>query len=249
MLNIQNLHSSISGKEILHGINFIAKPGEVHMWMGPNGSGKSTLARTIVGFPEYEITSGKILLNEKDVTTLGITERALAGIFMGFQHPVDVPGVNFRNFLRLAYNSHLPKDKQLPVFKFKDLLTKKAEELEINPDLLDRDLNYQLSGGEKKKMEMLQMAILEPRYIILDEIDSGLDTDAVKTIFGGVKRYKEDHPEVALIIISHYEKILSFIKPDFVHVLNSGKIIKSGTDELITEINKNGYQQIINSEG
>jgi Fe-S cluster assembly ATP-binding protein len=249
MLNIQNLFSSINEKEILHGINFIAKPGEVHMWMGPNGSGKSTLARTIVGFPEYKITSGEILLDKKDITTLGITERALAGIFMGFQHPVDVPGVNFRNFLRLAFNSRLPKDEQLPVFKFKDLLTKKAEELEINPDLLDRDLNYQLSGGEKKKMEMLQMAILEPRYIILDEIDSGLDTDAVKTIFGGVKRYKEGHPEAILIIISHYEKILNFIKPDFVHVLNNGRIIKSGTNELITAINKNGYQEIINSEG
>jgi Fe-S cluster assembly ATP-binding protein len=247
MLKISNLHCNIDNKEILKGVDFNVKPGEIHILMGPNGSGKSTLARTLTGFPEYQISQGEITLDDQLLNSLSIDERARLGLFMAFQYPVEIPGVNFRNFLRLSYNSHYPKDKQLSVFKFKELLETKAREFNIADKLIDRDLNYNLSGGEKKKMEILQMAILQPKYAILDETDSGLDIDAIKVIFAGINQYTKNNKEVGLIIITHYERILDFIHPDFVHILSQGKIIKEGGDDLIKEINKSGYESLINA--
>lgn len=247
MLKISNLHCNIDNKEILKGLDLTVKPGEIHILMGPNGSGKSTLARTLTGFPEYQISQGEITLDDNVLNSMSIDQRARLGLFMAFQYPVEIPGVNFRNFLRLSYNSHYPKEKQLSVFKFKELLESKAREFNIDNKLIDRDLNYNLSGGEKKKMEILQMAILQPKYAILDETDSGLDIDAIKVIFAGINQYAMNNKEVGLIIITHYERILDFIHPDFVHILSQGKIIKEGGDDLIKEINKSGYESLINA--
>ena len=243
MLKISNLHCSIDDKQILQGINLEVKPGEIHILMGPNGSGKSTLARTLIGFPEYKIGSGTITLDGIDLTASTIDERARMGLFMAFQYPVEVPGVNFRNFLRLAYNSKFPKTEQMSVFKFKEYLENTAKGFDIPLTLLDRDLNNNLSGGEKKKMEILQMAILKPKFAILDETDSGLDIDALKVIFAGINQYTERAKNVGLIIITHYERILDFIKPNYVHIMKQGQIVKEGGNDLIKEINKNGYEK------
>jgi Fe-S cluster assembly ATP-binding protein len=248
MLKISNLFCHIDKKEILNGIDLEINPGEIHILMGPNGSGKSSLARTIVGFPEYTIEKGNINLDGEDITSMPIDERARKGIFMAFQYPVEVPGINFRNFLRMAYNSRFPKDKQLSVFKFRDLLKEKASLLNVPEKLIDRDLNYNLSGGEKKKMEILQMEVLQPKYCILDETDSGLDIDALKTIFGSINQFAQNNKHIGMVIITHYEKILDFIKPDFVHILSKGKIIKRGGNDLIKLINKKGYEGIINEK-
>lgn len=244
MLKIINLHcTTTNNKEILKGINLAIQPGEIHVIMGPNGSGKSTLAKTLMGHPSFEISKGKILLDNEDITKQGPSERAHSGLFVAYQYPVEVPGVNFSNFLRLAYNSSREKSEQLPVFKFRRLLKETAQKLDFSEELLNRNLNEDLSGGEKKKAEILQMAILQPKYAILDETDSGLDMDALKSVFVGVNTIIDSKNKPGVLVITHYQRIFDYIKPNFVHILYNGKITTSGGLDLVKSIEKNGYKQ------
>lgn len=244
MLKITNLHCvTADDKEILKGVDLSIKPGELHVLMGPNGSGKSTLSKTLMGHPSFEITSGRINLDGTDITESEPDERAHAGLFIAYQYPVEVPGVNFSNFLRLAYNSSRNKSQHLPVFKFRKLLKETAAELDFPESLLDRNLNEDLSGGEKKKAEILQMAVLQPKYAILDETDSGLDLDALKSVFEGVNKIIASERKLGVLIITHYQRIFDYIKPDFVHILYNGKIAASGGLELVNSIEEHGYKQ------
>jgi len=244
MLKITNLHcTTADNKEILKGVNLSIKPGELHVLMGPNGSGKSTLSKTLMGHPSFEISKGKISLDGEDITGSEPDERAHAGLFVAYQYPVEVPGVNFSNFLRLAYNSSREKSEQLPVFKFRKLLKDTADELDFPEKLLDRNLNEDLSGGEKKKAEILQMAVLQPKYAILDETDSGLDLDALKSVFTGVNKIIASKRKLGVLVITHYQRIFDYIKPDFVHILYNGKIAASGGLELVESIEESGYKQ------
>jgi len=242
MLKIDKLTVQSSDKLILKDVSLSVKPGEIHVLMGPNGSGKSTLVKTLCGLPDYDIKSGKISLNGKLLNDLSIDERSKLGLFIAFQYPLEVPGVSFRNFLRLAYNTHYGKDKQLSPAAFATLLNEASEELEISVKLLDRDLNFNLSGGEKKKMEILQMMILKPKYAILDEIDSGLDIDANKIIYKAVHDLSTRIQNTGFLIITHYERILDYLNPNFVYVIKSGEIVDSGGKNLINNILKYGYK-------
>jgi Fe-S cluster assembly ATP-binding protein len=244
MLTITNLTCSAGDHMIIDSLSLQINKGEIHVLMGPNGSGKSTLAKAIMGYPGITVDSGSIKFNSKDITYLPVTDRARLGIFMAFQYPLDIPGVNFRNFLRLAYNSGLPKDKQIPVFKFKELLTTQAKRLDIDPAILDRNLNEDLSGGEKKKSEILQLAILKPKLAILDETDSGLDIDALKSVFAGINILKKENPDMALLIITHYHKVFDYLKPDRIHILKKGRVIRSGKLELLKEIETYGFKKL-----
>ncbi|MCA9380379.1 Fe-S cluster assembly ATPase SufC [Candidatus Dojkabacteria bacterium] len=248
MLKIKNLHCQTSdGKEILKGVNLEIKPGDLHVLMGPNGSGKSTLSKTLMGHPSFEITEGTIELDGENITDKEVSERAHSGLFVAYQYPVEVPGVNFSNFLRLAYNSNKPDSKKLPVFKFRKLLKEKANQLDFSEDLLDRNLNEDLSGGEKKKAEILQLAVLKPKYAILDETDSGLDLDALKSVFQAVNNIISSEKKLGVLIITHYQRIFDYINPDFVHVLRDGRIVESGDKKLINKIEKDGYKQFKNA--
>lgn len=247
MLQINNLHCSTSDeKEILKGVNLNINPGELHVLMGPNGSGKSTLSKTLMGHPSFEITEGTIELDGEDLTEKEVNERAHSGLFVAYQYPVEVPGVNFSNFLRLAYNSNKSDSDKLPVFKFRKLLKEKAQELDFSESLLDRNLNEDLSGGEKKKAEILQLAVLKPKYAILDETDSGLDLDALKSVFQAVNNIIASEKKLGVLIITHYQRIFDYINPDYVHVLSDGKIVESGDKKLIDKIEKDGYKQFKN---
>jgi Fe-S cluster assembly ATP-binding protein len=242
MLNIKNLHVSINGKEILRGLNLEIKAGEVHAIMGPNGTGKSTLASVITGKEGYEITEGTISYLGKDISGLSIEERALEGIFLGFQYPVEIPGVSMTNFMRTALNEHR-KHKGLdpiPAAEFLATMEKKRKLLEIQDKLTNRSVNEGFSGGEKKRNEIFQMAMLEPKLAILDETDSGLDIDALKVVAKGVNALKTK--DNATLVITHYQRLLDYIVPDFVHVLNDGKIIRSGGKELAIELEEKGYE-------
>lgn len=244
MLKITNLHcSTTTGKSILKGVNLTIKPGELHVLMGPNGSGKSTLSKTLMGHPSFEITKGKIKIDNTDITELETNERAHAGLFVAYQYPTEVPGVDFSNFLRLAYNSSRKDSEKLPVFRFRKLLKETAEELDFPEKLLNRNLNEDLSGGEKKKAEILQMAVLQPKYAILDETDSGLDLDALKSVFSGVNKIIATKKKLGVLVITHYQRIFDYIKPGFIHILINGKIVTSGGLELVKKIEKNGYKQ------
>ncbi|HBS11367.1 MAG TPA: Fe-S cluster assembly ATPase SufC [Flavobacteriaceae bacterium] len=241
MLEIKNLHANIGDKEILKGINLSIKAGEVHAIMGPNGSGKSTLATVIAGKEEYEVTKGKITLNNEDLEDLAPEERAHKGIFLSFQYPIEIPGVSVTNFVKTAINETRKANgkKELPA---KDMLKKireKSELLEIDRKFLSRSLNEGFSGGEKKRNEIFQMAMLEPKLAILDETDSGLDIDALKVVANGVNKLKSN--DNAVILITHYQRLLDYIVPDFVHVLHNGKIVKSGGKELAHELEAKGY--------
>ncbi len=241
MLEIKNLHANIDNKEILKGINLSVKAGEVHAIMGPNGSGKSTLASVIAGKEEYDVTEGEILLNNEDIDGLAPEERAHKGIFMSFQYPIEIPGVTVTNFIKTAINETRKANgkEELPA---KDMLKKireTAELLEIDRKFLSRSLNEGFSGGEKKRNEIFQMAMLEPKLAILDETDSGLDIDALKVVANGVNKLKSN--DNAVIIITHYQRLLDYIVPDFVHVLHDGKIVKSGGKELAHELEEKGY--------
>lgn len=242
MLNIKNLHVSINGKEILRGLNLEINAGEVHAIMGPNGTGKSTLASVITGKDGYEITDGTITYLGKNIAGLSIEERALEGIFLGFQYPVEIPGVSMTNFMRTALNEHR-KHKGLDPISAVDFLAKMEEKrklLEIHDKLTNRSVNEGFSGGEKKRNEIFQMAILEPKLAILDETDSGLDIDALKVVAKGVNALKTK--DNATLVITHYQRLLDYIVPDFVHVLNEGKIIRSGGKELAFELEEKGYE-------
>ena len=244
MLTIENLHAQVDGKAILNGIDLDVKAGEVHAIMGPNGSGKSTLSSVIAGNEDYEVTQGKLLLKGNDLAELDAEERAHLGIFLSFQYPVEIPGVTVTNFIKTAINANR-KAQGLEEMPASDLLKKireKAKLLEIDSKFLSRSLNEGFSGGEKKRNEIFQMAMLEPALSILDETDSGLDIDALKIVANGVNKLKGK--DNAMVVITHYQRLLDYIVPDFVHVLFDGKIVKSGTKELAHELEKKGYDWI-----
>jgi Fe-S cluster assembly ATP-binding protein len=241
MLEVKNLHASINNKEILKGINLDIKAGEVHAIMGPNGSGKSTLSAVIAGKDEFEITKGSVILNGEDLEEFAPEERAHKGIFLSFQYPIEIPGVTVTNFIKTAINE-TRKAKGLEDLPAKDMLKlirEKADMLEIDRKFLSRSLNEGFSGGEKKRNEIFQMAMLEPKLAILDETDSGLDIDALKIVANGVNKLKSK--DNAVVIITHYQRLLEYIVPDFVHVLYNGKIVKSGGKELALELEAKGY--------
>ena len=241
MLEIKDLHAGFEGTEIINGISLTVKKGETHAVMGPNGSGKSTLAKVLVGHPAYEVTSGEVLFQGKNLLEMETDERSLAGVFMGFQYPVEIPGVNNAEFMRMAYNAQLVnegKDEVDPL-DFDDILQEKMDMLGMEDKYKERSCNDGFSGGEKKKNEILQMAILKPVLSILDETDSGLDIDALRIVADGVNKLNGD--DNALILITHYQRLLDHIKPDFVHVISGGKIIKSGGKELAHEVEAQGY--------
>lgn len=244
MLEIKDLKVEIEGKEILKGINLSVNAGEVHAIMGPNGSGKSTLASALAGRDYFKISHGKILYDGKDLQELSPEDRAREGIFLGFQYPVEIPGVSMVNFLRTAINSMRKyRDLEpLPAGDFLKLMREKKKIVEINSDLTNRSVNEGFSGGEKKKNEIFQMALLEPRLAILDETDSGLDIDALRIVANGVNKLRS--PENATIVITHYQRLLEYIVPDVVHVLYKGRIVKSGDQSLARELEKHGYDWI-----
>ncbi|MBN4070502.1 Fe-S cluster assembly ATPase SufC [Olleya sp. AH-315-F22] len=244
MLKIENLHASVEGKTILNGINLEVKAGEVHAIMGPNGSGKSTLAAVIAGKEEYEVEKGKITFEEQDIDELSAEERAHKGIFLSFQYPVEIPGVSVTNFMKTAINETRKAKglKDMPASEMLKLIREKSELLEIDRKFLSRSLNDGFSGGEKKRNEIFQMAILEPKLAILDETDSGLDIDAIRIVSNGVNKLK--NKDNAVIVITHYQRLLDYIVPDFVHVIYNGKIVKSGSKELANELEEKGYDWI-----
>ena len=241
-LNINNLNVSIEGKKILNDFNLTINQGEVHAIMGPNGSGKSTLANVIAGNEDYEVTSGKIMFKDENLLDLNIEERAQKGVFLAFQYPVEIPGVNITPFLQAAINSKLKSDdkEELDNLSFAKLLRSKAKELGINSDMLKRSINTGFSGGEKKRYEILQMSMLNPEFTIFDETDSGLDVDALRIVTEGINKFKNN--KNSFLIITHYQKLLDYIHPDYVHVMREGSIIKSGDISLASEIEESGYQ-------
>ena len=242
MLEIKNLQVSINNKSILKGLNLSIKPGELHAIMGPNGSGKSTLANVLSGKGGYKI-SGKLNFEGKDLKEITIEERAKKGIFLAFQYPLEIPGVNTNIFLKTSLNSirKARGEKEMDTLSFLKLLKEKSSELGIDENFLSRQLNVGFSGGEKKKNEILQMKILDPNFSILDETDSGLDIDALKVIANGVNSSR--NKKKSFLVITHYQRLLNYIKPDFVHVLSDGKIVKSGCSELAEELEKTGYKK------
>lgn len=241
MIKIENLHASIDGQPILKGINLEVKPGEVHAIMGPNGSGKSTLASVLAGREEYEITEGSVTFEGKDLLDLGAEDRAREGIFLAFQYPVEIPGVSNINFLKTAINEirKYKGEEPMPAKDFLKRVKEKSALVELDNSLASRSVNEGFSGGEKKRNEIFQMAMLEPKLSILDETDSGLDIDALRIVANGVNKLKS--ADNASIVITHYQRLLDYIIPDFVHVLYNGKIIKSGPKELALELEEKGY--------
>ena len=244
MLKIENLHARVEDKFILKGIDLVINAGEVHAIMGPNGSGKSTLASVVAGKEEYEIRQGQILFENEDISELSADERAHRGIFLSFQYPVEIPGVTVTNFVKTALNETRKANGQtdMPANKMLKLIREKSEMLEIERKFLSRSLNEGFSGGEKKRNEIFQMAILKPKLAILDETDSGLDIDALRIVANGVNKLRSK--ENATLVITHYQRLLDYIVPDFVHVLFDGKIVKSGGKELAFELEEKGYDWI-----
>ena len=247
MLIIKNLHASVDGVEILKGINLEIKAGEVHAVMGPNGSGKSTLSKVIAGHPAYEVTDGEILFEGENIVEMDADERARKGIFLAFQYPVEIPGVSNSMLMRQAYNA-IRRDRgeeELDPLEFDDFVRTKTDLVEMDPKLLDRSVNDGFSGGEKKRNEILQMAVLDPKLALLDETDSGLDIDALKVVSNGINSIKNDQKGV--LLVTHYQRILNYITPDYVHVLKKGKIVKSGGKELALELEDHGYELVTDS--
>ncbi len=244
LLEVKDLYVSIDGKVILKGLNLQIKKGEVHAIMGPNGSGKSTLAKVLAGHPSYEVTKGEILYEGKDLLDLEPDERAREGVFMAFQYPVEVPGVSNSQFLRLAYNEKMKHTggEELDPLEFNDLLKEKAKIVDMDQEFFKRSVNQGFSGGEKKRNEILQMAVLGPKLAVLDETDSGLDIDALRIVAEGVNVLKSE--ENAIILVTHYQRLLNYIIPDYVHVLSDGKIVKEGGKELALELEERGYDWV-----
>jgi Fe-S cluster assembly ATP-binding protein len=244
MLEIRNLHATVDGNQILKGIDLTIKKGEIHAIMGPNGSGKSTLAKVLAGHPAYEVTEGVVLYEGKNLLEMSADERAREGVFMAFQYPIEVPGVSNAQFLRLAYNEkrkHLGEEELDPL-EFKDLLKERAKVVEMDASFMTRSVNEGFSGGEKKRNEILQMAVLEPKLAILDETDSGLDIDALRVVAGGVNQLHNS--ENAVVLVTHYQRLLNYIVPHYVHVLANGRIAREGGKELALELEEKGYDWI-----
>lgn len=249
MLKIKNLHANVNGKEILKGINLTVQPGEIHAIMGPNGSGKSTLAAVLAGNPAFEVTEGSVEFYGKNLLELSPEDRSHEGIFLSFQYPVEIPGVSMVNFMRAAINEKRKYFNQTPISAtdFLRLMREKREVVDLDNKLASRSVNEGFSGGEKKRNEIFQMAMLEPRLSILDETDSGLDIDALRIVAGGVNKLKT--AQNATIVITHYQRLLDYIAPDFVHVLYKGRIVKSGGPELALELEEKGYDWIKKEQG
>lgn len=244
LLEIKDLHAGIEDKEILKGLSLNVNRGEVHAIMGPNGSGKSTLSKVLAGHPSYEVTGGTILFDGEDLLELEPDERAKSGVFMAFQYPVEVPGVSNSQFLRLAYNEKMKHlgEEELDPLEFNDYLKEKAKLVEMNPEFFKRSVNEGFSGGEKKRNEILQMAVLEPKLAVLDETDSGLDIDALRIVAEGVNKLRSE--DNAIILVTHYQRLLNYIEPDFVHVLADGKVVQSGGKELALKLEEKGYDWV-----
>jgi len=244
MLHIENLHARVEEKEILKGISLDVKPGEVHAIMGPNGSGKSTLASVIAGHEDFEVTDGKVSLDQQDLLDLDPEERAHAGVFLSFQYPVEIPGVTVTNFIKASINESRKARglEEMPANEMLSKIREKSALLEIDRKFLSRSLNEGFSGGEKKRNEIFQMAMLEPKLAILDETDSGLDIDALRIVANGVNKLR--NKDNAIVVITHYQRLLDYIVPDHVHVLYNGRIVKSGTKELAKELEEKGYDWI-----
>lgn len=244
LLEVRELCATVNGITILKGINLTVKSGEIHAIMGTNGSGKSTFAKVIAGHADYEITGGTVDFEGKNLLDLAPEERARAGIFLGFQYPIEIPGVANNQFLRLAYNTaQIQRNKdELDPLEFDDLVREKMKLLEMNPDFLDRSVNENFSGGEKKRNEILQMSLLDPRIAILDETDSGLDIDALRIVSNGVNQ--RSNSDNATILVTHYQRMLNYIVPDYVHVMESGRIVKTGGKELALDLEKHGYDWV-----
>jgi Fe-S cluster assembly ATP-binding protein len=238
-LVVKDLHVTIAGQEIVRGLSLVVPRGEVHAIMGPNGSGKSTLAKVMAGHPDYEVTAGKITMDDEDLLALEPDERARQGLFLAFQYPSEVPGVTIANFLRAAIQARLPEGEELEATDFYARLYEKMELLGMDRSFTSRAVNEGFSGGEKKRTEILQLAMLEPKYAVLDETDSGLDIDALKTVAHGVNSLRG--PDVGILLITHYQRILNYIVPDHVHVMVQGRIVRSGGKELALELEERGY--------
>ena len=249
LLQISDLHANVGDREILKGLDLTVDVGEIHAVMGPNGSGKSTLAQVLAGNPAYEVTSGSVTYDGRDLLAMPPEERAQAGIFLAFQYPVEIPGVSNAYFLRAAYNEirKAHGEDEVDPLEFADIMEEKLELVDMDPSMLNRSVNTGFSGGEKKRNEILQMAVLQPRLGILDETDSGLDIDALRVVADGVNKLKR--PDNATIVVTHYQRLLNYIVPDFVHVLVNGRIAKSGSKELALELEERGYDWVVDAAG
>jgi len=248
ILSVRNLTADVDDTPILKGLNLEVKAGEIHAIMGPNGSGKSTFSKILAGHPDYTVTGGEIIYLEQDLLKMEAEDRSRSGIFLAFQYPIEIPGVSNTDFLRIAYNSKRKHAglEEIDAFDFDDLLQEKLEVVKMNPAFLDRSVNEGFSGGEKKRNEILQMALLEPRLAILDETDSGLDIDALKIVANGVNQLT--NPNNAIVLITHYQRLLNYIIPDYVHVMESGRIVTTGGKELALELESRGYDWIREEE-
>jgi len=243
ILKIENLQAKVAEEDlgILKGVNLELGPGEIHAIMGPNGSGKSTLAKVLAGHPGYEPTAGSITFDGGNLLELEPDERARAGVFLAFQYPVEIPGVSIANFLRTAVQSRLAEGEELDIFDFSDMLTERMEMLEMDVSFAERHVNEGFSGGEKKRNEILQMAVLKPKLAVMDETDSGLDIDALKIVASGVNKLAEEDPSMSILLITHYQRLLNYIKPDVVHVMVDGRIVRSGGPEVAIALEEEGY--------
>jgi Fe-S cluster assembly ATP-binding protein len=244
ILKIRGLRAKVAEEDIsiLHGVDLELNKGEIHAIMGPNGSGKSTLAKVLAGHPGYEVTGGTVTYNGEDILEMEADERSRAGIFLAFQYPVEIPGVSIANFLRTAVQAHLPEGEELDLFDYTDMLTERMEMLEMDVSFAERHVNDGFSGGEKKRNEILQMAVLKPTLALMDETDSGLDIDALKIVSNGVNKLVAENPDMCVLLITHYQRLLDYIKPHHVHVMVEGRIVRSGGPEIALELEEEGYK-------
>ena len=245
ILRIQGLKAKVAEEElgILNGVDLEIGTGQIHAIMGPNGSGKSTLAKVLAGHPGYEPTGGTVTFRGEDLLELEVDERSRAGLFLAFQYPVDIPGVSIANFLRTAVQAHLPEGEELDIFEFSDHLTERMQMLSMDVSFAERHVNDGFSGGEKKRNEILQMAMLRPKLAVMDETDSGLDIDALRIVAGGVNKLMEEDPEMSILLITLYQRLLNYIQPDFVHVIVDGRIVRSGGPEVAIALEEGGYRE------